>query len=108
MNADATILQVSPKELRTLLEAGVPLLDVRTPPERAFAKIEESMLLDEEIYPRLLTLDRETPLAFYCHYGLRSQQAAEHFLDLGFRELYNLAGGIDAWSREIDTRVPRY
>ena len=53
-------------------------------------------------------LDRSTPLVFHCHHGPRSQAAAEHFARLGFTEVYNLVGGIDAWSREIDSRVPRY
>jgi len=53
-------------------------------------------------------LDRSTPIAFYCHHGQRSRAAAERFLALGFRDVYNLEGGIDAWSREVDPKVPRY
>ena len=49
-----------------------------------------------------------TPLAFSCHHGPRSRAAAEHFLKLGLTTVYNLAGGIDAWSREVDPSVPRY
>ena len=45
---------------------------------------------------------------FHCHHGGRSQRAAEHFLALGFRNVANLAGGIDAWSQEVDPSVPRY
>jgi monothiol glutaredoxin len=44
----------------------------------------------------------------YCHHGGRSQQAAEQFISLGFSQVFNVIGGIDAWSQEIDTDVPRY
>ena len=57
---------------------------------------------------RLEALPKETPLVFHCHKGGRSQAAAEHFADLGFTNVFNLAGGIDAWSQEIDPEVPRY
>ena len=53
-------------------------------------------------------MDRGTRLVFYCHHGMRSQQAAEHFLQKGFTEVFNLAGGIDAWSQQVDASVPRY
>ena len=56
----------------------------------------------------LLRLDRNTPLVFQCHHGVRSQQAAEYFQREGFRSLFNLRGGIDAWSLLVDTSVPRY
>jgi len=46
---------------------------------------------------------------FHCHHGIRSQSAAEYFLrEKGFRNLYNLRGGIDAWSQLVDPSVPRY
>ena len=44
----------------------------------------------------------------HCHHGGRSQRAAEQLVAEGFREVYNLAGGIDAWSIEVDPTVPRY
>jgi monothiol glutaredoxin len=43
-----------------------------------------------------------------CHTGARSQVAAEHFRKLGFSDVSNVAGGIEAWSQEIDQSVPRY
>ena len=45
---------------------------------------------------------------FKCHHGMRSRNAAELFLRKGFRKVYNLDGGIDAWSLKIDPTVPRY
>jgi len=53
-------------------------------------------------------LPRDARLVFHCHHGGRSQAAAEHFAALGFENVHNLAGGIDAWSREVDPSVPRY
>jgi rhodanese-related sulfurtransferase len=53
-------------------------------------------------------LDRNTTVVFQCHHGIRSQSAAEYCLREGFRNLYNLQGGIDAWSQLVDPSVPRY
>ena len=102
------IRQISPKELAELIAKGTLLADVRSPMEREVAKIEGGRLLDDAFYDELVALDRATPIAFHCHHGMRSQAAAEHFEQLGFTELYNLAGGIDAWSVEIDPTVRRY
>jgi len=55
----------------------------------------------------LEALPKDTALAFLCHSGGRSAQAAEHFRALGFRELYNVNGGIAAWA-DLDPAVPRY
>jgi monothiol glutaredoxin len=65
-------------------------------------------LLDEDALREIEGLDHSTPLVFHCHHGGRSQQAAERFLRAGFREVYNLSGGIDAWSQQVDGSVPRY
>ena len=97
-------------ELRALMDSGRPyeLFDVRTPEERALAAIDGARLLDDGAQARLQGLDRGTMLVFHCHHGGRSQQAAEHFAAQGFTNVWNLVGGIDAWSREIDPTVPRY
>jgi monothiol glutaredoxin len=87
---------------------GLWLIDVRTPEEQALARIAGARLLDDELAEEILALPRETPLVFQCHHGIRSQQAALHFARRGFTRLYNLAGGIEAWSRLVDPSVPRY
>ncbi len=104
------VRQLEPGEVRRMLDAGEKFVfvDVRAPEERARARIEGTRLLDDALRGELESLDRETPLVFHCHHGGRSQKAAEHFLALGFRNVANLAGGIDAWSREVDAAVPRY
>jgi monothiol glutaredoxin len=100
---------LSPADLKARLEAGpVELYDVRPPDERARAHIAQSKPLDQAALEHLEALDRSTPIVFYCHHGQRSRAAAQQFIGLGFREVYNLSGGIDAWSREVDPNVPRY
>jgi rhodanese-related sulfurtransferase len=104
------IRQLSAPDLKALLESGaaIELVDVRTEGERAIAAIDGARLLDQVYHDALLLRDRDTPIVFQCHHGVRSQQAAEYFRRQGFRNLYNLRGGIDAWSLLVDTSVPRY
>ena len=108
--APPRVVPMAPAELKARLEASEPgrLIDVRTEGERATARIEGSDLLEHEVMQELQRLPRDTPLVFYCHHGMRSQQAAQHFLEHGFKTVYNLTGGIDRWSREVDPSVPRY
>ena len=56
----------------------------------------------------LEALPKDTALAFLCHHGRRSAEVAEHFRNLGFTRLHNVQGGIDAWSEQADTKVPKY
>ncbi|MBZ5709090.1 Grx4 family monothiol glutaredoxin [Nannocystis pusilla] len=108
-NAPPQVKPITAGELQGKLAQGaVRLFDVRTPQEQAIAAIAGARLLDEAVRAEILELDRGTPLAFHCHHGVRSQAAAEFFVSQGFREVYNLRGGIDAWSREVDSGVPRY
>jgi monothiol glutaredoxin len=107
---ESPIRQLSAPELKTLIDDGLPLelVDVRTHEERAIAKLEGSRLLDQAYHDYLLGLDRRAVIVFQCHHGIRSQAAAEYFLREGFRNLFNLQGGLDAWSRLVDPSVPRY
>lgn len=110
-NRPATVIQISPKELKALIDQGklgAHFYDVRTDKERAIAKIEGATLLDDQTMAAIEQLPKSTPLAFHCHHGGRSRGAAEHFLKLGFTNVYNLAGGIEAWSKDVDPKVPRY
>jgi monothiol glutaredoxin len=104
------IRQLSAPDLKALLESGtaVELVDVRTEEERAIATIAGFRLLDQAYHDALLSGDRATPIVFQCHHGIRSQNAAEYFRREGFRNLYNLRGGIDAWSVLVDPSVARY
>lgn len=109
-NAPTAVRQLPAAELAAWRDAGrsFRLLDVRTPEERSRAAIPGAELLDADLAAQLEQLERDTLLVFHCHYGGRSQAAAEHFAALGFVEVYNVVGGIDAWSREVDPSVPRY
>lgn len=108
--APPAVEQIGPGQLKEKLDAGAiaALFDVRPPAERERASIEGARPLDDDAVTYIESLDKDTPLAFHCHHGQRSQAAAEHFRQQGFRKLYNLAGGIDAWSQEVDSSVPRY
>jgi monothiol glutaredoxin len=105
--------QVQPitvSELKAAMDAGksFELLDVRTPEERAVASIPDALLLGEQEAARIESMPRDTMLVLHCHHGGRAQQAAEQFVSLGFTQVFNVVGGIDAWSQEIDSGVPRY
>ncbi len=104
------IQSMSVQELKAALDAieTIELLDVRTPEERAIAAIPGAVLLNEEEAARIESMPRDTKLVLHCHHGGRSQQAAEQFISLGFSQVFNVIGGIDAWSLEIDPDVPRY
>lgn len=111
-NAPATVKQISVKEMKKRLDTGLGnglLLDVRTEHERSIAKIDAAKHLTGELRAELIeNLDKSTPLYFQCHHGGRSNAAAEQFVALGFKSVHNVAGGIDAWSVEVDSSVPRY
>jgi Grx4 family monothiol glutaredoxin len=106
----ARVRPLTAVELKAKLDGGerLELYDVRTEQERAIASIAGSRLLDAAAQARLATIDRDTTLVFQCHHGMRSRNAAEHFLRQGFRNVYNLEGGIEAWSTTVDPSVPRY
>ena len=107
---DPPIRQISAPELKAMMNDGAAfeLVDVRTPAEREIAALPNSRLLDRDYHDELLSRSRDTPIVFQCHHGMRSQAAAEYFHQHGFTELYNLHGGIDAWSASVDPSVPRY
>jgi monothiol glutaredoxin len=65
-------------------------------------------VLDESTVAELESLPKDTAMAFLCHHGVSSARAAEHFRAEGFRALFNVEGGIEAWSQQIDPSVPRY
>jgi rhodanese-related sulfurtransferase len=87
----------------------VVLLDVREHAELAIAAIPSAVHVPmREIPGRLAELDRNRPLVVMCHTGRRSLMVAEHLLANGFSRVFNLSGGIDAWSTQLDSQLPRY
>jgi monothiol glutaredoxin len=109
-NAPAPVEQMDPTALKARMDAGEPvkLIDVRPADERVRAAIPGSQALEGGGADLIQTLPRDTLLVFYCHTGQRSQAAAEHFRLQGFSNVHNLAGGVDAWSRDVDPQIPRY
>lgn len=88
---------------------SVVLLDVREHDELAAATVSDARHIPmREIPARLVELDRAVPVVVMCHVGGRSRRVAEFLLGNGFSKVFNLKGGIDAWSTEIDPQVPRY
>ncbi len=107
------IREMTVRELNERQRAGEAfyLLDVRQPQEHALAALPDSVLIPlNQLMARAGEIDcpEGVPLVVYCHHGVRSRMAAEALLRLGHEEVYSLAGGIDAWSVEVDARVPRY
>ncbi len=104
------VKQLTPEGLKALMDKGekIELFDVRTPREREVAVIAGARHLDEEGRKYLETLDRNAKVVFHCHHGGRSQAAAEHYVAQGFKDVSNLSGGIDSWSRTVDPKIARY
>ena len=104
-------LDITPTELRDWRESGreVTILDVRSPLEYDICKIEGSVLIPlGELPSRHSELAPGVQLAVYCHRGPRSIQAVQYLRGQGFEDAVFLAGGIEAWSLEVDPDVPRY
>jgi monothiol glutaredoxin len=108
-NQPPRVKGIGPRELKAMLDAGkVQLFDVRPEGERALASIAQARALDAGGESELLAMKRDAAVAFHCHHGMRSRSAGERLLKQGFTNVYNLEGGIEAWSREVDSSVPRY
>jgi sulfur-carrier protein adenylyltransferase/sulfurtransferase len=103
---------VTTTELEALLKtdpSGVILLDVREDDERAVARIEPSLHIPMNSLPdHLSDLPRDRRIIVYCHHGGRSYAVAGFLEAEGFKDVTNLTGGIDEWSRLVDPKVPRY
>lgn len=104
--------QITATELKKRMDAGddIQLIDVRQPDEYEFAKIEGAKLIPlGEIVKRMDEINPNRETVLHCKAGGRSAQAIEKLKQAGFTgELKNLAGGITAWSNEVDPKVPKY
>lgn len=107
-----SVEQITPKKLQQrLAEAPDELLvlDVREPAERSHCHIPGSLHIPMQQVPsRLGELPTDAEIVVLCHHGMRSMQVAQFLEQRGYRRICNLAGGIDAWSTEVDSSVPRY
>jgi adenylyltransferase/sulfurtransferase len=106
MNAELT-----PAELKQRLaeREALVLLDVRQDWETRLCRLDNSLHIPiEEIELRSDELDPAAETIVYCHQGVRSAAVAEYLRGLGFANVRNLAGGLDAWARSVDPSMRRY
>jgi rhodanese-related sulfurtransferase len=99
------------QEIAALLKSDTPphIIDVRERWEWDIAHIAGSELIPLSTLPaRVEALDPSRPYAILCHHGMRSEMAANWMAQHGFTQLINIDGGIDAWSMDVDTSLPRY
>ncbi len=107
------VREIDAPDLAARLAAGetVYLLDVRQPWEHETAALPGSRLLPLDQLPVRageVVPPPGVPVVVYCHHGIRSRSAAALLERRGLSEVYSLAGGIDAWSVQVDPKVPRY
>ncbi len=104
------IPQITVKELKRRIDAGedVQLIDVREPYEFQIAQIGGKLIPQNDVPKRLAEIDRDREVVVHCRSGARSQKIAEFLKQSGYANVVNLAGGILAWSDEIDPTVQKY
>jgi rhodanese-related sulfurtransferase len=105
------ISQISAPQLRELLDSPHPphLIDVREPWEWQLTRIEGSRWIPlREVAARCGEIDRTHPTVIICHHGMRSLQVVAFLQRQGFDNLHNLAGGLDAWARQVDPALAVY
>ncbi len=105
--------EITVQELKEALASAKPprLIDVREAGEFEHCRIAGAELIPLSQWPQLALeklTDKSEPLLMQCHHGGRSARATAWLLGQGFTDVKNVAGGIDAWSIEIDPAVPRY
>ena len=108
----ATPFEITASEVHRRLKAGeaLTLIDVREPEEHQICRIDSATLIPMRQIPKQFK-DLEgaaSPLVFFCHHGVRSLNVVEWLREQGLKDCLSMAGGIDAWSREVDPGVPRY
>lgn len=102
---------ISPQELEIRLknDEKVNLIDVREPLEYEIAQIEGAKLLPlSEFNEWINDLAPEKEIIVMCHHGIRSANLCVFLVRNGFENVFNLDGGIDLWSKEVDPTIPRY
>jgi len=108
-DGDAEV-DISPAELKERMKTNhLKLIDVREPHEWEIGRIDGATLIPlGEVQKRMSELSTADDIVLYCKVGGRSMRALETLREAGFTKLKNLRGGINAWSRDVDPRVPLY
>ncbi|MBZ5700850.1 MAG: molybdopterin-synthase adenylyltransferase MoeB [Acidobacteriia bacterium] len=106
----AQVPEITPRELKARLDRGDDLfvLDVREPHEFQICNLRGHLIPLGEVPRRVQELDSSREIVVHCKGGKRSAEAAEFLRKAGFRKIWNLKGGILAWSDEVDSSVPKY
>jgi len=109
-NVKNGIPQITVKELKRRMDAreDVQLIDVREPYEYQIAQIGGKLIPQNDVPQRLAEIDRDREVVVHCKSGGRSQRIAEFLKQSGYPRVVNVAGGILAWSDEIDPKVQKY
>lgn len=105
------VRRVTPATLKTWMEkeAKAVILDARENWEREWGTLPRSRPLDAALLEDAIrNWPKDTPLAVYCHFGVRSLDAAIYLADQGFQDVRTLSGGVEAWSLQVDPNFPRY
>jgi len=105
------IEQLSVRDLKKKLDAkeNLVLVDVRQANELDICKIQESIHIPlHELNTRFAELDKNAEIVMQCHHGGRSQRAAEFLVGQGYKNVSNLAGGIEDWASHIDPEMAHY
>ncbi len=110
VQSDVSVPTISVKDLKQRMDAGddVMVLDVREPHEYKICNIGGLLIPLGELAARVHELDSARDIIVHCRTGVRSAQAVEFLQDAGFERVWNLKGGIHAWSDEIDPSLPKY
>ncbi|MGB6980263.1 MAG: molybdopterin-synthase adenylyltransferase MoeB [Candidatus Acidiferrales bacterium] len=105
-----SVPDITPRELKARLNRGDDLfiLDVREPHEYQICNIGGRLIPLGELSRRAAELDSSREIVAHCRSGKRSAEAVEFLRKAGFRKLWNLKGGILAWSDEVDSAMPKY
>jgi len=106
----STVPEITPRELKSRLDRGddIYVLDVREPHEYQICNIGGHLIPLGDLSRRVNELDSSREIVAHCRSGKRSAEAAEFLRKAGFKKLWNLKGGILAWSDEVDPTVPKY
>ena len=104
------IPEITPQELKARLDRGDDLfiLDVREPHEYQICNLQGHLIPLGELPKRASELDSSREIVAHCRSGKRSADAVQFLQQAGFRKIWNLKGGILAWSDEVDPSVPKY
>ena len=103
--------EITPQELKARIDGNTRplLLDVRQDWETRLCRLEGAVHIPiEEIELRVEELSPADAIVVYCHQGVRSAAVADYLRSLGFKDVKNLAGGLDLWARTVDPAMRRY